>query len=141
MSGWGVIALRITRRGIAPAAAAPAETRGARVGAAGDAGGVWEGAAPRPGWRAVDGTCTTVAPPPPPLGGRWTSRISDPHLWHTLAVTELRVPQVGHGFEPILRISSSSRSQSSNVTKVGCFFYNSWNSRSERSRPSSLEAS
>src|SRR3989454_8660864 len=104
MSGWGVIALRITRRGIASAAAARAETPGAMVGAACDAAGVWEGAARRTGWGAVDGTCTTVAPPPPPVGGRCTSRISDPHLWHTLAVTELRVPQVGHGFEPILRI-------------------------------------
>src|SRR3989454_12608407 len=109
MSGWGVTALRIPRRGIAPAAAAPAEPPGAMVGAACDAAGVSEGAAPRTGWRAVDGTCTTVAPPPPPVGGRCTSRISDPHLWHTLAGTELRVPQGGHGFEPMLRLSSSSR--------------------------------
>src|SRR2546430_12063839 len=107
MSGWGVIALRITRRGIASAAAAPAETPGAMVGAACDAAGVSEGAAPRTGWRAVDGTCTTVAPPPPPLGGRWTSPISDPPLWHTLAVTEVRVPHVGHGFAPILPLSPS----------------------------------
>src|SRR5439155_23531068 len=114
MSGWGVIALRITRRGIASAAAAPAETPGAMVGAACDGAGVSEGAAPRTGCRAVDGTCTTVAPPPPPLGGRWTSRISDPHLWHKFADTELRVPQVGAGSEPILRISPSSRTLSSN---------------------------
>src|SRR3989442_6548166 len=76
----------------------------------------------------------------PPLGGRW-SRIKDPHLWQTVAVTELRVPQVGHGFEPILRISSSSRSQSSKVRNVGCLRHHSWNSVSLRLRPSCREAS
>src|SRR2546429_8706256 len=95
MSGWGVIALRITRRGIASAAAAPAETPGAMVGAACDAAGVSEGAVPRTGWRAVDGTCTTVAPPPPPVGGGCPSRISDPPLWQTLAGTGVRGPQGG----------------------------------------------
>src|SRR3990172_8284076 len=58
-----------------------------------------------------------------------------PHLWQTVAVTELRVLQTGHGFDPIFRISSSSRSQSSNVTNVGCFRHQSWNSRSVRARP------
>src|SRR2546426_12543692 len=99
MSGWGVIALRITRRGIASAAAAPAEAPGAMVGAACDGEGVSEGAAPRTGWRAVDGTCTTVAPPPPPVGGRCTSRISHPHLWQTFALAEVRGPQGGARFQ------------------------------------------
>src|SRR6266571_1986107 len=67
--------------------------------------------------------------------------MSEPHLWQTLAVTELSVPQVGHGREPILRISSSSRSQSSYVRKVGCLRHHSWNSLSERLRPSCREAS
>src|SRR5438876_5003496 len=138
MSGWGVIALRITRRGIASVAGAPAGAADTTVGADCDPDGASAGAAPRTGCRAADGTC--AAPPPPP-GGRCTSRINDPHLWQTLAVTELRVPHVGHGFEPILRISSSSRSQSSKVRKVGCLRHHSWNSRSDRSRPSWLEAS
>src|SRR2546430_11768958 len=111
MGVWGVTALRIARRGMAPGAAARAETPGAMVGAACDAAGVSEGAAPRTGWRAVDGTCTTVAPPPPPVGGRCTSRISDPHLWHTLAVTEIRGPPRGPGFVTILRYSISSPCQ------------------------------
>src|SRR5207244_3321423 len=118
MSGWGVIALRMTRRGMASVTGTPAGVAGAAPGAACELEGVSAGDAARTGWRAADGTWTTP-PPPPPLGGRCTSRINDPHLWHTLAVIELRVPHVGQGFEPILRISSSSRSQSSNVTKVG----------------------
>src|SRR3989449_218730 len=102
---------------------------GALVGPGGDIG-------PR-AWILRAGAPATTAPP---LGGRW-SRIKDPHLWQTVAVTELRVPQVGHGFEPILRISSSSRSQSSKVRKVGCLRHHSWNSVSLRLRPSCREAS
>src|SRR3990170_4889544 len=88
----------------------------------------------------IGGAPATDPPPPPDMGGR-ASFIRDPHLWQTVAVTELRVPQTGHGFEPIFRISSSSRSQSSNVRNVGCFRHHSWNSRSERERPSWREAS
>src|SRR4030067_261240 len=42
-----------------------------------------------------------------------------PHLWQTVAVTELRVLQAGHALEPILRISSSSRGPSPDGTKGG----------------------
>src|SRR5207237_2960385 len=136
-TGCGATGLRITRRGIASvplgapawpppndAACPPEEPSGPGL---------------PPGRRAwITGA---DPPPPPPLGGRVVSRIRDPHLWQTVAVTELRVPQVGHGFEPILRISSSSRSQSSKVTKVGCLRHHSWNSRSDSARPSCREAS
>src|SRR5437667_463900 len=94
------------------------------------------GGAPRAEVLRAGAPATTA----PPLGGRW-SRMRDPHLWHTVAVTELRVPQVAQGFEPIFRISSSSRSQSSNVRKVGCRRHQSWNSVSESVRPSCREAS
>src|SRR3972149_4245035 len=70
-----------------------------------------------------------------PVGGFPSFRYV-PHLWHTVPVTELRVPHDGHGFEPILRISSSSRSQSSKVTNVGCLRHQSSNSASVRVRPS-----
>src|SRR2546425_939638 len=140
ISGWGVIALRMTRRGIASVIGAPAAVAGAAPGAACEPEGVSAGGAARAGWPGPDGTWTAPPPAAPP-GGRFNSRLNEPHLWAPLPGTELRVPHVGHGFEPILRISSSSRSQSSNVTKVGCFFHQSWKSRSERSRPSCREAS
>src|SRR2546428_6809887 len=96
-----------------------------------------EGAADGPAVRCVAGAAGAL---PPPLGGR-SSRMRDPHLWHTVAVMELRVPQTGHGFEPIFRISSSSPSQSSNVRKVGCLRHPSWNSVSVSLRPRYCSAS
>src|SRR5438552_17858583 len=49
MSGWGVIALRITRRGIASVAGAPAGSVGTTVGADCDPDGASAEAAPRTG--------------------------------------------------------------------------------------------
>src|SRR3989442_6373672 len=80
MSGWGVIAFRITRRGIASVAGAPAGPPDTTVGAACDAEGVSEGAAPPTRWRGQGGALATGAPPPPPLRGRLTSRLNHSHL-------------------------------------------------------------
>src|SRR6266508_916441 len=120
-----------------PAAGAGA---GSATGAAWRPDGAYVGADTGAAGRRAVGVLTATPAPPPPLGGR-CSLLSEPHLWQTLAVTEFRVPHAGHGLEPILRISSSSRSQSSNVTNVGCLRHHSWNSRSDRDRPSWRDAS
>src|SRR3989442_5743798 len=83
-----------------------------------------EGAADGPAVRCVAGAAGAL---PPPLGGR-SSPMRDPHLWHTVAVMELRVPQKGHGFEPMFRISSSSRSHTSFLSYFTCLCHQALNS-------------
>ncbi len=73
-------------------------------------------------------------------GAGATSR-SPPHLWQIVAVTLLRVPQWGQEREPIFRISSSSRSQSSNVRNVGWDRHQALNSSLLTVWPSSASAS
>src|SRR5712692_11832830 len=116
MTGCGASGLRMTRRGTASApGAGDWPLKAAKLDG-------WvadvppEGAGDGPAARCVAGA---AGAPPPPLGGR-SSCMREPHLWQMVAVTELRMPQTGHGFDPIFRISSSSRNQSWNVRKVGC---------------------
>src|SRR2546430_16753259 len=79
MSGWGVIALRITRRGIASPAGAPLGATGAIVGAACDAVGVSAGGGP-PARRGGPGGGLGGGgpPPPPPRGGPGFAPGGDP---------------------------------------------------------------
>src|SRR2546428_12895928 len=101
MTGCGASGLRMTRRGTASAPGATDWPLKATNVDDWVADVPPEGAGDAPAARCVAGA---AGAPPPPLRGR-SSRMRDPHLWHTAAVPAVRGPQTGHGFETILPLA------------------------------------
>src|SRR5438105_10247555 len=71
-----------------------------------------------PGRRAWIAGATPPLPPPP--GGRGDSRMSEPHLWQTVAVTEAGGAQERPRLETSHDRTSYAGSRSSKITKLSC---------------------